>query len=45
MKNKTKVTLSTVTIVISTLLMLKANAEEYPVKQVSEGIYYHQGGF
>jgi glyoxylase-like metal-dependent hydrolase (beta-lactamase superfamily II) len=43
MKNKTKVTLSAVTIAISTLLMLKANAGEYPVKQVREGIYYHQG--
>lgn len=43
MKNKTKVTLSAMTLAISTLLMLNVNAEEYPVKQVSEGIYYHQG--
>lgn len=43
MKNKTKTAVIGVTAIITALFVFNANADEYQIKQVTDGIYYHQG--
>lgn len=43
MKNKTKAYITGISVLFSAIMALNVYADDYPLKQVSEGIYYHQG--
>lgn len=43
MKNKTKAYISGISIVLSSMLAVNVYADDYSLKQVSDGIFYHQG--
>lgn len=43
MKNKTKAYISGISVALCCLLTFNVNADDYPLKQVADGIFYHQG--
>ncbi len=43
MQNKTKAYITGISVLLSAIVTLNVYADEYPLQQVSEGIYYHEG--